>query len=99
MMAQDRTPTPRLEASTVDALRSILGRSIQQGNHDDDLHGALCRAAAEARQKGIQAEQLLVILKDLWYSLPQLARASSPGIHTALLRELISRCIHEYYAE
>ena len=99
MMAHDRSPPPRLESSTTDALRASLERSLKQGNHADDLHSVLCAAATEAREKGIQAEQLLVILKDLWYSLPELTRTSNPGLHTALLRELISRCIHEYYAE
>ena len=99
MMAHDRTPAPQLEASTTDALRAILGQAVRKGNHTDELRDTLCTVAAEARQKGIQAEQLLVILKDLWYSLPELSRASNPGAHTALLRELISRCIQEYYAE
>jgi hypothetical protein len=99
MMSPDRAPPPRLEASTTDALRAILGEAVRKGNHTDELRDTLCTVAAEARQKGIQAEQLLVILKDLWYSLPELSRASNPGAHTALLRELISRCIQEYYGE
>jgi hypothetical protein len=71
---------------------------VAQGNHADDLHLLLCHAAQEARNKGIQAEHLLIILKDIWYSLPEVASAPSPAVETMLLQELISRCIHEYYA-
>ena len=99
MMAFDRTPSaPTLEPKTVEAIRVALTRSVAQGNHADDLRDLLCNAAEEARAKGIQAERLLVILKDLWYSLPAVAKAKSSGAENALLQELISRCIQEYYA-
>jgi uncharacterized linocin/CFP29 family protein len=99
MMAFDRTPSlPGLEPGTVEALRSALSRSVTQGNHTDDLRELLCRAADEARTKGILAERLLVILKDIWYSLPNVAGARSSAAENALLQELISRCIQEYYA-
>jgi hypothetical protein len=99
MMAFDRTPSlPGLEPATVEALRSTLARSVVQGNHTEELRELLCTAAAEAREKGILAERLLIILKDIWYSLPDVTSARSTGAETALLQELISRCIQEYYA-
>jgi predicted component of type VI protein secretion system len=100
MMAFDRTPShPTLAPETVEALRQSLTRSARQGNHSDDLRDLLCNAAAEARDKGIQAERLLLILKDIWYGLPQVASATSSDAENALLQELISRCIQQYYAE
>jgi hypothetical protein len=99
MMAFDRSPSsPNLEPETVEAIRAALTRSVSQGNHADELHELLCTVAEEARAKEIQAERLLVILKDIWYSLPAVATASSTGAEAALLQELISRCIQEYYA-
>jgi hypothetical protein len=99
MMAFDRTPSaPTLAPTTIDSIRSALARSVAQGNHNDDLRDLLCAAADEARKKGIQAERLLVILKEIWYSLPEVAKAQSPEAENALLQELISRCIQEYYA-
>ena len=99
MMAFDRTPSlPTLDPATITALRDALSRSVVQGNHSDELRDLLCRAAAEAREKGIQAERLLVVLKDIWYSLPGLSNASSSDVENALLQDLISRCIQEYYS-
>jgi hypothetical protein len=99
MMAFEKTPPrPTLDSGTLDALRRILSTSLAEGNHTDGLHDVLCQAAAEARTKGMHAEQLLVDLKELWYSLPSVSSASSAEVSNKLLRELISRCIQEYYA-
>lgn len=99
MMAFDRTPAaPQLDSTTIADLRAALQSSADRGSHSDELRDILCRAAGEARHKGIQAEQLLVLLKDIWYSLPRIAGASSKDVSQALLQELVSRCIHEYYA-
>jgi hypothetical protein len=99
MMAFDRSPhTTALDPAVVAELRAVLSRSVQAGNHGDDLKGMLSRAAADARQKGIQAEQLLLALKDIWYSLPQLATYPGTDVQTRLLQQLIARCIQEYYA-
>lgn len=99
MMAFDRTPSVQtLDPETVSALRAALARSVAQGNHADDLRQLLCHSAEEARVKGIQAERLLIVLKDIWYSLPEVVNASSSVVENTLLQELISRCIQEYYA-
>jgi uncharacterized linocin/CFP29 family protein len=99
MMAFDRTPgTAALNPVTVEELRGALSRSLKAGNHGDELKDLLVRAAAEAREKGIQAEQLLLVLKDIWYSLPNLAPHPGNDTQTRLLQQLIARCIQEYYA-
>lgn len=99
MMAFDRTPNrPELHPDTVEALRAALARSVRDGGHANNLRDILCRAAEDARSKQLPAEQLLIILKDIWYSLPEVAGASHSGTSSALLQDLISRCIQEYYA-
>lgn len=99
MMAPDRTPsTTLLDPAMVSELRATLARSVQTGNHGEDLKALLSQAAAESRKKGIQAEQLLLALKDIWYSLPQLATRPASDVQTRLLQQLIARCIQEYYA-
>ena len=99
MMAFDRTPAPpTLDPQTTADLRAALQSSADRGAHGDELRDVLCRAADEARRKGINAEHLLLALKDIWYSLPQIAGASSTDKSHKLLQELVSRCIHEYYS-
>jgi hypothetical protein len=99
MMAFDRTPAaPDLDPNTIANLRAALQTSADRGSHGDELRDVLCCAADEARRKGIHAERLLIVLKDIWYSLPPMAGASSNDVSHALLQELVSRCIHEYYS-
>lgn len=99
MMAFDRTPSaPNLDPATIEGLRAVLARSASRGIHSDDLHLLLANAATESREKGLQAEQLLLVLKELWYSLPEVIGAPSADVENRLLQELISRCIREYYA-
>lgn len=98
-MAFERTPGgSALDPDTVADLRSVLSQSLADGSHPDGLKALLTRAAAEARGKGLQAEQLLLALKDIWYSLPQLSTRPSTDEQTRLLQQLIARCIQEYYA-
>jgi len=97
MMAFDRTPTPRLDTETLESLRSVMDRALRRGNHGNELQDVLTRAATEAREKAIPPEQLLVIMKDLWHSLPELRRTTDADRQTELLQELISRCIERYY--
>lgn len=91
-------PSPRLEAPTVDALRAVMQRAMRKGDHGMELQEVLARAATEARAKDIHAEQLLVMMKDLWHSLPDLRAAADTDRQNELLQELISRCITQYYA-
>lgn len=98
-MAFDRTPGPQsLDAATVGELRTAMMRSLEAGAHGDDLKAALAKSAAEARRKGLLAEQLLLALKDVWYSLPQVSGKTGNDVQTRLLQQLIARCIQEYYA-
>ena len=97
-MAFDRMPSPRLEAQTLDTLRSVMQRAVRRGDHGQELQDVLARTASEAHDKAIQAEQLLIIMKDLWYSLPDVRKAEDTDRQTELLQELISHCITQYYA-
>jgi hypothetical protein len=100
MMAFDRTPAdPSLAPETVEALRAALAQSVHRGDHGDDLRDLLCSAAGEARSKGIPAERLLITLKDIWHSLPDVLSVTASDVQHALLQQLISRCIQEYYSK
>src|SRR5213076_1196331 len=96
-MANERVPRPALDPATISELRVALAKSVESGDHSEQLKTLLARAAAEARANQVQAEQLLVVLKDIWYGLPQLAARPNDERQTRLLQQLIARCIQEYY--
>ena len=97
MMAHDKTPDrPQLSSSSLDALRDALNDYLASAS-TDSLKPTLQRIAAEARERKMHAEQLLVALKDVWYGLPQVDSTLPTEQQHALLQRLVSLCIREYY--
>ena len=100
MMAPEFTPPPSLAPDTVHALREELVRYSREGNHSRQLHEILDRITEEARAKGMRAEHLLIALKEIWFSVVQVAPGTVEEVQqTKLLQSLISRCIEQYYAD
>ena len=63
-----------------------------------DLRVALRQICSDARRSGMRAEQLLVLIKDVWSGLPG-ALSSAPSVHgDERLNYVISTCVDEYYS-
>ncbi len=63
-----------------------------------DLRVALRQVCTEARRAGLRAEELLVIIKDVWSGLPA-GISRLPSVHgDERLNYVISTCVDEYYA-
>jgi hypothetical protein len=63
-----------------------------------DLRVELRRVCEDARRSGLRAEQLLVLIKDVWSTLPA-AASRAPTVHgDERLNYVISTCVDEYYA-
>ena len=100
MMAHDSSPGPvALEAETVNAVRDALVQYVDAPSQPTALRGALQRMAAEAHDKTMLPEQLLVVLKDIWYSLPGVQAIADPTEQVRLLQRVVTMCIKEYYAD
>lgn len=99
MMAHDSTPNrPELSAASVDALRSALQECLAQSSETSALQPALRQIATEARANKVHAEQLLVMLKDIWFALPQIGKAHEGEPQNRLLQRVVTLCIREYYS-
>jgi len=98
MMAHDSTPgRPTPSAEALSALRSALEEYLTTSGETPSLQPALRRIALEARQQKIHAEQLLIVLKDVWFELPQIARTPNEK-QNELLQRVVTFCIREYYS-
>ena len=98
MMVFERTPNSGLDPATLAELRAALTRSLSAGRHGAELKDLLRTVAAQARERGLHAEQLLLALKEVWYGLPELSNRPRTDAQTELLQQLIARCIEEYYS-
>jgi hypothetical protein len=99
MMAHDSTSNaPMLDAATLASLESALQKFLRSGESITAVEPALRRIASEARQKGMQAEHLLIVLKDVWYGLAGIGDVQDNGEQNAMLQRVVSSCIRCYYS-
>ena len=98
MMAADSSAErPQLSAESVSELTDALQRYAVNDADIATIQPSLRKVAAEARRKQVQAEQLLVLLKDVWFGLPAVRDADGDTRH-ALLQRLVTLSIREYYS-
>ena len=99
MMAPDSTSNrPELDAESLATLETGLVALLAGDAPPQSLEPALRRIAAEARDKRMTAEQLLLVLKDVWFSLPTIDRATGGEAQNAVLQRVVSLCIRSYYS-
>lgn len=99
MMAHDSSAgRPELSAESVSELRTALTRYAQNETDIAAIQPALRRVAEEAREQRIHAEQLLVLLKDVWFGLPDVRNASDTEAQHQLLQRIVTLSIREYYS-
>ena len=99
MMAHDSSPTPPsgLAEETTEAVRAALVSYLHAPGSSTELRAALNRMAEEARTKAILPEHLLVALKQLWGSLPDVRAIGDADEQTRMLQRVVTMCIREYY--
>jgi hypothetical protein len=100
MMAHDSSQTPpsRLDDDTVATVRAALRAYLTDSAHPVALQQALQSMSAEARERTMLPEQLLVVLKDIWGALPEVRAMSDAGEQVRLLQRVVTMCIKEYYS-
>jgi hypothetical protein len=100
MMAHDSSPGPAsLAVETIAAVRTALVRYVDTPSHGAELRAALRAMSAEAREKAIFPEQLLIALKDIWHALPAVRQIEEPADQIRLLQRVVTMCIKEYYSD
>lgn len=99
MMAPEPTPPPTtLDADMLGELREMLVRYLREGNHTEEMQDILRRVNEQAHERGISAEQVLIALKRVWFSLPEVRNAGESEPQRSLLHRVVTRCIQQYYA-
>jgi hypothetical protein len=100
MMAHDSSSTPSslLDVDTVSAVRQALRTYLNDSKDSSTLQAPLLKMASEARARAILPEQLLIVLKDVWNTLPEVRAMKDAHQQVALLQRVVTMCIKEYYS-
>lgn len=97
--AESGTVSGRLADSTVADLRVALARYMERPEGDDpELSRILMQIVTEGRSRHLRAEELVVIVKNVWDSLPDVRQAVDQEARTAAKQRLVTHCIKAYYA-
>lgn len=87
-----------LSGATVARLRSVLTEHMAHPDvANPELSRVLRQVVTEARNRQIRAEQLIVILKNVWDSLPDVQYAIDREAQVQVRQRLITLCIRAYY--
>ena len=99
MMAHDSSAgRPQLSTESVSELTVALQRYASNETDIAAIQPALRKVAAEARLKKVHAEQLLVLLKDVWFNLPSIRDSGDSHTQQQRLQRLVTLSIREYYS-
>ena len=92
-------PHPRqLSAETTAALRDAVLRHLERGaDGDESLGRAVSIVVAEAREREMRAEELILAFKTLYDALPEPKSAVARAEQVHLRERLVSACIRVYY--
>ena len=101
MMAPDHPYQPHsrsLSAQTTAALRDAVVQHLERGSDGDDSLGrAVSIVVAEARDREMRAEELILAFKHLYDALPEPKSAVARAEQVHLRERLVSACIRAYY--
>jgi hypothetical protein len=99
MMAFDSSQNPpsRLSDDATQGVRVALRDYVASGS-SSGLRQALVQQAADAREKSVPPEQVLIALKHIWISLPEVRVMADTGNQMLLLERVVTMCIKEYYS-
>ncbi len=102
MMAYDSRSTserrPLGEVTTTALRGAVLGLWQHPSEGDSALHAAIGGMIAEARQRSLRAEDLILAFKELLAALPELTEPERRLEAVRFRERLITLCIKAYYA-
>ena len=88
---------PAPSRATLDDLHRALLSFVSHEAADGELRAALGRLSAEARERGVPPESVLVHLKQEWNSLPLADSHAGTNNRAAALQRVVTMCIKEYF--
>jgi len=99
MMAYDSSQTPpsRLDDATLESLRAALRQYLIDDSSPEPVQAALASMAAEARDKRMMPEHVLIALKDTWAALPEVRALPEASHQVRMLQRVVTMCIKEYF--
>jgi hypothetical protein len=88
-----------IDDNLLEALRQALSERLRRASDDDEIRRALRSVSQMARDRSLQAEHVVIALKQVWASLPEVHNAATSYDRARILERLVMLCIDEYYRD
>jgi len=88
---------PKLSDEILKSLRDGLATCSSRRGLSPEARQALASICRVARDDGWTPEQLLILVKEVCYSSPEITHLTTTSEREALLSTIVSGCIREYY--
>jgi hypothetical protein len=93
------TGTWKARAGCSSAIRTALQAHLRGAGGDTSMHRALSIVCRETRGAGVRVEQLIIAVKQAWWSIPETREVADTDESQRALDRIVSACISEYYAD
>jgi hypothetical protein len=88
---------PRLSDEILKSLRDGLATCSLNRGLSLEARNALAAVCSYAHEKSWSPEQLLILVKEVCYTSPEISHLTTTSEREALLSTIVRGCIHEYY--
>lgn len=90
---------PQLGTERLEELGAVARGYLSEEITDEHLERVVTAVSRHARERGMKAEELIVVCKEMWYGLPADANHSERSTRTKKLERLVTICIEGYFAD
>jgi len=88
---------PKLSDDVLKSLRDGLATCTSRQGLSPEARQAIASICTLAREHGWTPEQLLILVKEVCYTSPEITHLTTTSEREALLSMIVSGCIQEYY--
>jgi hypothetical protein len=94
-------PGPRSQLGTerLEELGAVARGYLSEEITDEHLERVVTAVSRHARERGMKAEELIVLCKEMWHSLPADGLHAERSTRTKKLERLVAICIEGYFAD
>ena len=89
---------PRLSDDILKSLRDGLATCSLRRGLSPEARRALATICGVAREKSWNPEQLVILVKEVCYTSPEISHLTTTSEREALLATIVTGCINEYYS-
>lgn len=88
-----------IDEDLLEALRDAIDLRLRGAARDGEVRRALRAVSRSARARALPVEQVVIAIKHVWNSLPQMQQTIGRAERRQMLDRIVTLCIEAYYED